>query len=40
MSSIKNVVLFSRNLVLRLGAEKSNVTLLEENYAGVVLGLT
>jgi hypothetical protein len=40
MSSIKNVVLFSRNLVLRLGAEKSTVTLREENYISVGLGLT
>ena len=40
MSSIKNVVLFSHNLVLRLGAETLTVTLMDENYACVVLGLT
>ena len=40
MSPIKNVVLFSHNLVLRLGAEKLTATLMEENYVCVVLGLT
>ena len=40
MSSIKKVVLFPRNFVLRLGAEKLTATLMDENYARVVLGLS